>query len=1026
MSKRAQLNFHSIPEHDSDDKDEDDAGPSTSRGPAPLLKPRAKHTRLTADSNVNSQTARTHYHEPMPSPAKAPPAPPPIWDETPATFDDASPHIDAAYTHHLDTVDLEPNSRAYTQADAPLLNWIPGIDSCLQEILRLEGRGDHMYDTVCPKCKERDPLYRCEDCYGAELYCSTCLVLIHARSPLHRVLFWNGVYFESVSLKSLGLRVQLGHDMYHCCGNPMPASNDDFTVIDSFGIHPVGLDYCGCETAQERTTQILRASWFPATNLNPKTAATFRVLETFHLLSFESKCSGFEFYYTLARLMDNTSAHAISDRYSAFMRMVREWRHIKMVKRAGQGHQSDGAAMYDPGKCAVMCPACPHPGRNLPDGWEHDKDRSWLYTLFLGIDANFRLKRKLVSSDAADPSLNRGTSSFVEESAFKEYLSGYDYQEEVPTNCVNHDAVKSANKSTAGLAATGAGTVDCARHNMKRPNAVGDLQKGENLLGTALLTFVVSYDICCQWSINLWKRMLLFPPEYHLDHEKLDFTFVVPKFHLAAHVARCQTAYSLNFTPGVGRTDGEAPERGWADIGHVASSTKEMGPGSRRDTLDDHFADWNHKKIVSIGPTLLRKIKVAVPERAAHVHNFVELSSHLSAAAVAGWTVEVEAWEKDNTMPNPFVSVTEEVTERQVKLALAQEEARELEHGEGSVVHDTLSPAVLITTGMDFLLQQRRLQVDGKQLTPGSTTLQRSKMQLRQNALRRKLSAWCKVQELYFPGLAAVRARSETTQAEGASPVEAHAIPLYLPSQMPTHIPVELKFYRYEWQLRKAQAFDALAALRQQLRLKAHLLGFKFRFDRGQKQNLRSSDVVSRVRVKIDESADRYRSAREALISLDAHIGEVGWEVLLPVLADDDIRQLGEGRVGESEGTRTLSWIWLSRGIEEVAEGTSAEDIQDILRIEWCKARARGMRWTEEILLLVEEMRRVLAYHEWHADWWDVLAFAKTGLSLAAEEGYTAYAFRQASIRRTLRNDCHLLWRNVADFVSGKIDATKL
>lgn len=47
-----------------------------------------------------------------------------------------------------------------------------------------------------------------------------------------------------------------------------------------------------------------------------------------------------------------------------------------------------------------------------------------------------------------------------------------------------------------------------------------------------------------------------------------------------------------------------------------------------------------------------------------------------------------------------------EVTENQVKLALAQEEARDLEHGEGSIVHDTLSPSVLITTGMDFVLQQ--------------------------------------------------------------------------------------------------------------------------------------------------------------------------------------------------------------------------------------------------------------------------------------------------------------------------------
>jgi hypothetical protein len=34
-------------------------------------------------------------------------------------------------------------------------------------------------------------------------------------------------------------------------------------------------------------------------------------------------------------------------------------------------------------------------------------------------------------------------------------------------------------KTARGLAATGAGTVDCSRHNFKRPSGVGDLQRGE-------------------------------------------------------------------------------------------------------------------------------------------------------------------------------------------------------------------------------------------------------------------------------------------------------------------------------------------------------------------------------------------------------------------------------------------------------------------------------------------------------------------------------------------------------------------
>ena len=95
--------------------------------------------------------------------------------------------------------------------------------------------------------------------------------------------------------------------------------------------------------------------------------------------------------------------------------------------------------------------------------------------------------------------------------------------------------------------------------------------------------------------------MASYPAHLQLDREHLHIKFLVPKFHLPTHVVSCQTAFSFNLTKGVGRTDGEVPERGWADVNRVASSMKEMGPGSRRDTLDDHFGDWNHKKIIAFG-----------------------------------------------------------------------------------------------------------------------------------------------------------------------------------------------------------------------------------------------------------------------------------------------------------------------------------------------------------------------------------------------------------------------------------------
>ena len=109
---------------------------------------------------------------------------------------------------------------------------------------------------------------------------------------------------------------------------------------------------------------------------------------------------------------------------------------------------------------------------------------------------------------------------------------------------------------------------------------------------------VVSYDIACQWSKNLISRCHKYKATIV---DILDLTYLIPKFHLHAHIAECQCEFSFNFIPGSARTDGEAPERGWSDANGVASSTKEMGPGSRRDTLDDHFGDYNWRKMMSLG-----------------------------------------------------------------------------------------------------------------------------------------------------------------------------------------------------------------------------------------------------------------------------------------------------------------------------------------------------------------------------------------------------------------------------------------
>lgn len=113
---------------------------------------------------------------------------------------------------------------------------------------------------------------------------------------------------------------------------------------------------------------------------------------------------------------------------------------------------------------------------------------------------------------------------------------------------------------------------------------------------------VMSYDIACQWGRNFVTRMASkFPADWSINTGVTFVKKLVPKFHLPAHIEKCQLDFSFNYTKYVGRTDGEAPERGWSKINGLTASAREMGPGSRRDTLEDHMGDSNWKKIVGMG-----------------------------------------------------------------------------------------------------------------------------------------------------------------------------------------------------------------------------------------------------------------------------------------------------------------------------------------------------------------------------------------------------------------------------------------
>ncbi|KAI5996558.1 hypothetical protein F5J12DRAFT_785353 [Pisolithus orientalis] len=377
------------------------------------------------------------------------------------------------------------------------------------------------------------------------MYCQECVVTCHGDHPLHCVREWNGRYFASKMLKELGLIVQLGHPIGKRCCRPQSVLKDEFVVMHRNGIHIVSLTFYN-------------------TGLNPPKLC---------------------------------QAH-----YKQLLRIVHQWHHLKMLK------------------------SCPQPGKNMMGSPERDVD-----ALFVALDANFCLRHCAVSNNENNLSLSQGWAYFVEDTMFKRYLSDHWHDIQEKSMCSNHNVVNMADaKSKKGCNVTGIGMVVCARHGMRLPNGIVDLQYGERCVSftSNVISFhecktykyvnmdyafasalhhsdatvlKVSYDIACQWHKKLYQQMDQMPPSLQSNLCNQAVTFLIPKFHLPAHITSCQWSFSFNWTKGVGQTDGKEPEHGWANLNPTASSMKTMGPGHHQDTLDDYFGDWNWKKLIGLG-----------------------------------------------------------------------------------------------------------------------------------------------------------------------------------------------------------------------------------------------------------------------------------------------------------------------------------------------------------------------------------------------------------------------------------------
>ncbi|KLO04261.1 hypothetical protein SCHPADRAFT_840849 [Schizopora paradoxa] len=783
---------------------------------------------------------------------------------------------------------------------AHLSQFLKKFDTLSTHVVATEGSIDT--NEICP-CNNGHRTTRCNECFDFQPVCDACFITTHASNPFHFAERWNGLFFDKLSQAGIGRIIHLGHTGEPCPSNTLPNGPLHLDVVTLNGVHGCEVMYCECAKADDHWEQLMEVGLFPATLGKPCTAFSFALLKHFDILSSASKLSAMDYVTTLRRATNNAFPEDVPDFYNAFRRIMRVWRAIQINKRAGVFH---GMARDNDFNLAVQCPACPQPGTNMPLKFSissSDKDRH-KYTLFLSLDGNFKQQLKIKNCDPEDVEL------FVAFFSKKENVDAYiemttgDVEK---STCANLKANNLQSQlKFVSMVVSGVVSCKCARHDMYQPGATVDLKKGESFAYTdfalrqALRRYehypniVCSYDIACQYSKKVSSRFRTYFPE--CEETVSNIRFYVPKLHGHGHTEDCQYLFSLDYASNIGRTHGERIESGWAEGNQAGPSTREMNAGHRHETLSCYYNDWNFQLAIRLAPFLAKKLVEARTY-------YDEKASMFRRITKAMGVARLREWKKLDTTPyiqnGTVYSHAAHITPITVPSMDSIEER--LQHADNNIQAACAlnKPAHFITVGMR--LEVRQVALKAKTLRwDASTQRVTTEIAVERQKIRAEIDTWRKDQSVYMPD-------SLDLATEARYPEDER---LFLPSHIPSsHRNTDWfdDLARFERELRRGQAEDALSNLRLALKYKDSLLNKRRQVAYGNRNRTRASLLLGRVGDLVRHRAAIYRRAREALISLGMEENDTQF----PVLDQKDVRLkivYGEKELGS--GKYTGSWIW--------------------------------------------------------------------------------------------------------------------
>ncbi|KAJ7582414.1 hypothetical protein C8J56DRAFT_894327 [Mycena floridula] len=611
---------------------------------------------------------------------------------------------------------------------------------------------------------------------------------------------WNGRFWEKSTLFDEGLTYQLGHGGFAC---PCPKETlQTMTVMGEATIQSIRVRWCQCERSdQEDPVEVLlRNRWYPATIGNPQTVATFDALEMFRVLNVAGNLNVCDYVTLLEILTDGSQSGN--------------------VQRAGRGHDPGGIGVTKPGGAAVLCWACPHEGINLPENWR-DVDPSLRFIYMLFVNAH------------SDPPLGAGLGYQVPKNEYKKHLKGYVSEE---------DSQSIGGRRMRLHASQDDATIGFGRSSKGERYANMDFILFSAILGCTLLAIFLTYDIACQYRINLESRNKLLPQKLQHDFEKMEIHAVLPIWHGDVHFLKCQTQNLVQYQDGAGKTDGEVPERLWGEINEITYATREMGEGTREDVLEDRLDFHNIQKNVKLGATLEKKLRLSLVEEDLQKKQFDQINSTIGDALLQEWSEMYENWYLDRkNNASPFApTVKDSMTKAEVQLQLKQDKVEEARVSKTIVTSTSLTG--FLTLGLELeethMRFESRVKICDFDITRGKAGgVAPSLLYLTEGLSKAAGNVYgCRCS-------GAGGGEEERRDSDDVAP-QAEDIKLWLPSQLQSEevcvTGCRKGLVEMEIRLREAQCTDPLTQIRGQLHAKRYLINYRNTHVMGQRGGMKA------------------------------------------------------------------------------------------------------------------------------------------------------------------------------------------